>query len=148
MNRLAAFVIVARPLDWQPHRMPSDGERWVVLPAEPRIVVLMAEPRFVALPVEPRFEVPMAERRFVALPAEPRFALPMARPPCALLMAGAVYVRGVRPWTPAPYYGAVVAGVAIGAIIATTALPPAPSPQLCWFWSSPAQNQGYWDYCS
>ncbi len=61
---------------------------------------------------------------------------------------GAVYVRGVRPWTPAPYYGAVVAGVAIGAIIATTAVPPAPSPQLCWFWSSPAQNQGYWDYCS
>jgi hypothetical protein len=61
---------------------------------------------------------------------------------------GAVYVRGVRPWTPAPYYGAVVAGVAIGTIIAATAPPPAPSPQLCWFWSSPAQNQGYWDYCS
>jgi hypothetical protein len=61
---------------------------------------------------------------------------------------GAVYVRGVRPWAPAPYYGAVVAGVAIGAMIATTAAPPAPSPQLCWFWSSPAQNQGYWDYCS
>jgi hypothetical protein len=61
---------------------------------------------------------------------------------------GAVYVRGVRPWVAAPYYGSVVAGVAIGAIIATTAVPPAPSPQLCWFWSSPAQNQGYWDYCS
>ena len=67
------------------------------------------------------------------------------RPPYG---GGAVYVRGVRPWVAAPYYGAVVAGVALGAIIATTAVPPAPSPQLCWFWSSPAQNQGYWDYCS
>ena len=35
------------PLDWQPHRTPSDGEQWVVLPAELRIVVLMAEPPFV-----------------------------------------------------------------------------------------------------
>ena len=61
---------------------------------------------------------------------------------------GAVYVGGVRPWVRAPYYGAVVAGVAIGAIIATTAVPPAPAPELCWFWSNPAQNQGYWDYCS
>ena len=60
---------------------------------------------------------------------------------------GAVYVRGVRPWVRAPYYGAVVAGVTMGVIIATTAVPPAPAPQLCWFWSSPAQNQGYWDYC-
>ena len=41
---------------------------------------------------------------------------------------GAVYVGGVRPWVRAPYYGAVVAGVAIGAIIATTAVPPAPAP--------------------
>jgi hypothetical protein len=61
---------------------------------------------------------------------------------------GAVYVGGVRPWARAPYYGAVVAGVTMGAIIAATAVPPAPAPQLCWFWSSPAQNQGYWDYCS
>ena len=61
---------------------------------------------------------------------------------------GAVYVGGVRPWVCAPYYGAVAAGVTMGVIIATTAVPPAPAPQLCWFWSSPAQNQGYWDYCS
>jgi hypothetical protein len=60
---------------------------------------------------------------------------------------GAVYVGGVRPWVRAPYYGAVVAGVTMGVIIAATAAPPAPAPQLCWFWSSPAQNQGYWDYC-
>jgi hypothetical protein len=33
-------------------------------------------------------------------------------------------------------------------MIAVTAVPPAPSPALCWYWASPAQNQGYWDYCS
>jgi hypothetical protein len=58
------------------------------------------------------------------------------------------YVGGVRPWVRAPYYGAVVAGVTIGAMVAATTIPPPPAPQLCWFWSSPAQNQGYWDYCS
>jgi hypothetical protein len=61
---------------------------------------------------------------------------------------GAAYVGGVRPWAPLPYYGSVVAGVALGTVIAATAVPPAPAPQLCWFWSSPAQTQGYWDYCS
>jgi hypothetical protein len=60
---------------------------------------------------------------------------------------GAAYVRGVRPWAPLPYYGAVVAGVTVGTIIAASTVPPAPAPQLCWFWSSPAQTQGYWDYC-
>jgi len=61
---------------------------------------------------------------------------------------GAAYVGGVRPWVRATYYGAVVAGVTIGTMIAVTAVPPAPSPALCWYWASPAQNQGYWDYCS
>jgi hypothetical protein len=54
----------------------------------------------------------------------------------------------VRPWTPYPYYGAVVAGVTLGTVIAATAPPRPPSPSLCWFWTSPAQNQGYWDYCA
>ena len=57
---------------------------------------------------------------------------------------GAVYVR---PWTPLPYYGALVAGVTIGTLIAATTVPPAPSPQLCWYWTSAAHTQGYWDYC-
>lgn len=61
---------------------------------------------------------------------------------------GAVYVGGVRPWVRAPYYGAVVAGVTIGTIIVATTPPPPPAPELCWYWSTPAQNQGYWDYCS
>ena len=63
---------------------------------------------------------------------------------------GAVYATGVvvRPWVAAPYYGAVVAGVTLGTLIAVTTPPPPPSPALCWFWSSPAHTQGYWDYCS
>ena len=52
----------------------------------------------------------------------------------------------MRPWVAAPYYGTVIAGVTLGAIIAATAAPPAPG--LCWFWASPEQDQGYWDYCS
>lgn len=56
------------------------------------------------------------------------------------------YGGGVRPWVAAPYYGTVIAGVTLGAIIAATAAPPAPG--LCWFWASPEQDQGYWDYCS
>ena len=63
---------------------------------------------------------------------------------------GAVYATGavVRPWVVAPYYGSVVAGVALGTLVAATAPPAPPSPALCWFWSSPAHTQGYWDYCS
>ena len=57
---------------------------------------------------------------------------------------GGVYVR---PWAPLPYYGAVVAGVTIGTIIAASAVPPAPSTQVCWYWTSAAHTQGYWDYC-
>ena len=65
---------------------------------------------------------------------------------------GAVYgtdtVYAVRPWVATPYYGSVVAGVALGTIIAASTPPPPPSPALCWFRSSPAHAQGYWDYCS
>ena len=67
----------------------------------------------------------------------------------APVYGGAVYAGAVyRPWVAAPYYGAVVAGVALGSVIAATTPPPPPSPALCWFWSSPAHNQGYWDYCA
>jgi hypothetical protein len=68
------------------------------------------------------------------------------RAPYPAYGAGAVYA--VRPWVAAPYYGSVVAGVALGTIIATSTPPPPPSPALCWFWSSPAHTQGYWDYCA
>jgi len=68
------------------------------------------------------------------------------RAPYPVYGTGTVYA--VRPWVAAPYYGSVVAGVALGTIIAASTPPPPPSPALCWFWSSPAHTQGYWDYCS
>lgn len=53
-------------------------------------------------------------------------------------------------WHHHNHVGALVAGVAIGAVIASAArgVPPRPpSPDLCWFWSDPYQETGYWDYC-
>jgi hypothetical protein len=47
--------------------------------------------------------------------------------------------------------GAVVAGVVIGAVIAAAvrgAEPPVPAPGLCWYWSDPYQERGYWDNCA
>ena len=59
-------------------------------------------------------------------------------------------VRPVRPWVRRPWYGRVVAGVALGSVIwATTAgtAPAAPASNLCWYWSNSSQTRGYWDYC-
>jgi hypothetical protein len=58
--------------------------------------------------------------------------------------------RPVRAWTHRPYYGRIVGGVALGTIIAVTAVgvaPVAPAPNMCWFWADSRQRQGYWDYC-
>lgn len=55
-------------------------------------------------------------------------------------------VPAVRPW----YWGRVVAGVTIGAVItvaAVNSVPKAPSPELCWFWSDASKTRGYWTYC-
>jgi len=63
---------------------------------------------------------------------------------------GVVVIRPVRPWIARPYYGAVVASVALGTVIAATtvaAVPVAPAPTLCWYWADAAQIRGYWDYC-
>jgi PBCV-specific basic adaptor protein len=57
---------------------------------------------------------------------------------------GGVYVRG---WNRRPYYGTVIAGVALGTIIAAAAAPRAPADNLCWYWTNPARTHGYWDYC-
>lgn len=57
----------------------------------------------------------------------------------------------VRPWYTRPYYGSLVAGVALGTVIAVTAagaVPYAPREDLCWYWTSPAKINGYWDYCN
>jgi hypothetical protein len=61
-----------------------------------------------------------------------------------------VGARPYRPWVRRPYYGTVVAGVALGTVVAVTAAataPRAPSSNLCWYWSNSAQTRGYWDYC-
>lgn len=56
----------------------------------------------------------------------------------------------VRRWRHRPHYGSWIAGVTLGTIIAVAianSVPPAPSPDLCWYWSNPARTHGYWDYC-
>jgi hypothetical protein len=55
-----------------------------------------------------------------------------------------------RPWGRRPYYGTIIAGVALGTIIGVTAyglIPPRPDPDLCWYWADPYRSRGYWDYC-
>jgi hypothetical protein len=63
--------------------------------------------------------------------------------------AGRPYWSG-RPWVRRPYYGTIIAGVALGTIITVAAVgyvPPRPAPNLCWYWADPYGNRGYWDYC-
>jgi hypothetical protein len=58
-----------------------------------------------------------------------------------------VGVGAVRPWVRRPYFGTIVGGVALGTIIAATAVPVVPAPGLCWYWTDPSNTRGYWDYC-
>jgi hypothetical protein len=58
-----------------------------------------------------------------------------------------VVARPYRPWVRRAYYGTVIGGVALGTLIAASAVPAAPAPNLCWYWADQAQTQGYWDYC-
>ena len=55
-----------------------------------------------------------------------------------------------RKWKRKQYFGRIVAGVALGAIIATAAnaVPRRPSNDLCWYWTNSSKTRGYWDYCS
>ena len=55
-----------------------------------------------------------------------------------------------RPWVRRPYYGTIIAGVALGTILTVAAVgmvPPRPAPDLCWYWADPYRSRGYWDYC-
>jgi hypothetical protein len=64
--------------------------------------------------------------------------------------AGRPYWFG-RPWVARPYYGTIIAGVALGTIVTVAAVglvPVRPAPNLCWYWADPYGNQGYWDYCA
>jgi hypothetical protein len=63
--------------------------------------------------------------------------------------AGRPYWHG-RPWVRRPYYGTIVAGVALGTLITVAAVgyvPRRPAPDLCWYWADPYGQRGYWDYC-
>jgi hypothetical protein len=61
----------------------------------------------------------------------------------AVVVAPVRPIPGVRPW----YWGRVVAGVTVGAIIVASTQPVAPSPDLCWFWADSSKTRGYWNYC-
>lgn len=44
----------------------------------------------------------------------------------------------------------VVAGVVLGSVITAAVrgvVPPVPAPGLCWYWSDPYQQRGYWTHC-
>jgi hypothetical protein len=76
-------------------------------------------------------------------PRGPRYVRPRYIGP----RGGFVYAR---PWVRRPYYGRIVAGVALGTIITVAAvglIPRRPAPDLCWYWADPYRNRGYWDYC-
>jgi hypothetical protein len=75
---------------------------------------------------------------------------PIARP--GVVRPGAIRrpVVVVRPWRPRPHYGRIIAGVALGTIIVVAvarSVPAQPAPNVCWYWVSPSQTDGYWDYC-
>jgi hypothetical protein len=79
-----------------------------------------------------------------------RRARPIARP--GVVRPGAIRrpVVVVRPWRPRPHYGRIIAGVALGTIIVVAvarSVPAQPAPNVCWYWVSPSQTDGYWDYC-
>jgi hypothetical protein len=76
-----------------------------------------------------------------------RGAAPWRGPPG---WSGRPYWYG-RPWVRRPYYGTIIAGVALGTLITVAAVgyvPARPAPNLCWYWADPYGNRGYWDYCS
>jgi len=59
-----------------------------------------------------------------------------------------VHGTTVRPWVTRPYFGTVVGGITLGTVIAATAVPVAPSPDLCWVWTTEEKTEGFWDYCA
>jgi hypothetical protein len=67
--------------------------------------------------------------------------------PGAAALASTAVARPVRPWFPQPYYGAIIAGVTLGTVVAANTVPPSPSFDLCWYWSNTAKTRGYWDFC-
>ncbi|MEJ0093604.1 MAG: hypothetical protein WDN46_09235 [Methylocella sp.] len=59
------------------------------------------------------------------------------------------YRAWVRPYRWAPG-GAIAAGFAIGFLTAAAVAswaPPPPQPGMCWYYTDPSQQNGFWDYC-
>jgi hypothetical protein len=59
------------------------------------------------------------------------------------------YRAWVRPYRWAPG-GAIAAGFAIGFLTAGAVAawaPPPPEPGMCWYYTDPSQQNGFWDYC-
>jgi hypothetical protein len=87
-----------------------------------------------------------------------RPAAVVVRPGAARVVRPGVAVRPaaarvwpVRAWVRRPWFGTVVAGVTLGAIVYATTVgvaPAVPAPNLCWYWTDPSYSQGYWSYCS
>jgi hypothetical protein len=115
------------------------------MPAEAMPVSSPAAPVSVADGAEPI----LVARRGARVRAARR-ARPIARP--GVVRPGAIRrpVVVVRPWRPRPHYGRIIAGVALGTIIVAAvagSIPAQPAPNVCWYWVSPSQTDGYWDYC-
>ena len=75
------------------------------------------------------------------------------RRPVAVAPRRTVVIAPVRPIPAVPpwYWGSVVAGVTVGAVIAVAAAgsaPRAPSSELCWYWTNSSMTRGYWSYCT
>lgn len=118
---IVSALAAAQPAFSFPTELRPSGEQWTRPFAEPVLV----------------------RRRAVVRPR-------VVRPRPNVVIRRNVVVRPVRRWVRRPYFGTIVAGVALGTIVAVAAAsvsPPAPSPDLCWFWSSSSKTKGYWDYC-
>jgi hypothetical protein len=69
------------------------------------------------------------------------------------IKGGTTVRRGA--WTRPAHYtwrpgGAIAAGAAIGFVSAATAAAwagPAPGPNMCWYYTDPSRQQGFWDVC-
>ncbi|MFL6799863.1 MAG: hypothetical protein ACJ8F3_20905 [Xanthobacteraceae bacterium] len=63
-----------------------------------------------------------------------------------------VFVRPYVPYRRRPWFGTVVAGVALGTIVGVAVVGAAPAappgPGLCWYWADPSLTRGFWDYCT
>ena len=96
---------------------------------------------------------PTSSQAAVYSPAGPPAAVP-AMPDYVELVdrrgPRVVVVRPYRAWVRRPHYGSIIAGIALGTIVAAAiagVVPPPPRPDLCWYWADRTYRTGYWDYC-